>query len=555
MFLKSLRLNCKYGTSIRHYTKKADKILPATNTLSWDTRVPVKLRMEDTAPGNLPPIRVQSMVRNTVEKHGSNTAMVSYDLKDKWTYDEYFEDIQKVAKGFLALGLEPSNGVGIMSYNNPQWFLSSMGAIFAGGLSTGIYTTNSPTTVKYIVDHAPLDIMVLENESILQELLEDQPDLKDMVKNFVLINGQDPRAATWSEMLEEGSQIDNKRLEEIEDKTAVNQACMLVYTSGTTGPPKGAMISHDNVTWSSKIAMDHYGWDQVRILSYLPLSHVAGCMIDCYMGCHTGSEVHFADKDALKGTLVENLKRVRPTRFYGVPRVFEKIAEKMQEVGRSNTGLKKKIGDWAKTTATQHHTDVRNGVKNDSLGYKVAQKLVFSKVHQALGLEQVRKYPHALASAAAPLNIDTHKYFESLDLEIIEFYGATEASGPQTTNLSGTLNRPGSVGHDYLGVHNKILHPDPEGLGEVAVRSRNIFMGYHKNQEKTLESFEDDWFRSGDLGKIDQDGFLWLTGRLKELLITSGGENIAPVPIENNILAELPRVLSTVVVIGNFSRL
>ena len=212
-------------------------------------------------------------------------------------------------------------------------------------------------------------------------------------------------------------------------------------------------------------------------------------------------------------------------------------------------------GDWAKKQATQHITDVRNGVKKDenqSLGYKIAKKVVFDNVHQALGLDQARKYPHGLASAAAPLNLDTHKYFESLDMEIVEFYGSTEASGPQTTNLQGLLNRPGSVGKDYLGVHNKILHPDPEGLGEVAVRSRNVFMGYHKSQEKTLESFEDDWFRSGDLGKIDQDGFLWLTGRLKELLITSGGENIAPVPIENNILAELPRVLSTVVVIGKF---
>ena len=130
-------------------------------------------------------------------------------------------------------------------------------------------------------------------------------------------------------------------------------------------------------------------------------------------------------------------------------------------------------GDWAKKQATQHITDVRNGVKKDenqSLGYKIAKKVVFDNVHQALGLNQARKYPHGLASAAAPLNLDTHKYFESLDMEIVEFYGSTEASGPQTTNLQGLLNRPGSVGKDYLGVHNKILHPDPEGLGEVAVR-------------------------------------------------------------------------------------
>ena len=131
------------------------------------------------------------------------------------------------------------------------------------------------------------------------------------------------------------------------------------------------------------------------------------------------------------------------------------------------------LGHWAKKTATEHHTAVRNGLKkpeNSTFSYKLANKLVFSKIHEALGLEQVRPNPSGFASAAAPLNIDTHKYFESLDLEIVEFYGSTEASGPQATNLAGTLNRPGSVGHEYVGVNNKILNPDPEGYGEVATR-------------------------------------------------------------------------------------
>jgi len=356
--------------------------------------------------------------------------------------------------------------------------------------------------------------------------------------------------------LKVGNEVPDTVLTDIEKSQAVNQACMLIQTSGTTGPPKGVMLSHDNLTWTTRICMEQYNWHKERTLSYLPMSHVAGIFIDCYMSIYAGNEVHFSDKEVLKSTLVENLKRVRPTRIVGVPRVWEKIAEKMQEAGKANSGLKKAIGNWAKKVATRHHTMVRKGkMKPEQFDfqYSLAKKLIFSRIHQALGLDQTQNnhyYPTTM-SGAAPLNLETFLYFQSIDILLPELYGCSETNGPSTTNGAGPKCRPGSTGQAYIGVNNKILDPDENGFGEVAVSSRNVFMGYHKDPIRTEESFQDGWFKTGDLGRFDEDGFLWISGRSKELIITAGGENIAPVPIENNISSELSEIVSNVMVVGD----
>jgi long-chain-fatty-acid--CoA ligase ACSBG len=273
---------------------------------------------------------------------------------------------------------------------------------------------------------------------------------------------------------------------------------------------------------------------------------------------YAATEIHFADQEALKGTLVENLKRVRPTRFLGVPRVWEKIAEKMQEVGKSSKGVKKALATWAKKSATNYHTLVRSGTltpdqikrTDQYFQYWLAKKLILSRIHEALGLENATLMPESTCSSAALLNVETFMYFQSLDIVIYELLGCTE-SVAQTTNTAAPLCKPGSAGQAYVGVHNTILNPDENGIGEIATKSRNVFMGYHRDEVKTKEAVEDGWFKSGDLGKLDEDQFLWMCGRLKELIITAGGENIAPLPIENNIVAELSDILSYVIVIGD----
>lgn len=540
-------------------TAHGDRMIhKAKDYISWSTTEPVKLRMEDSIPGNYPPMLVQTMMRRVVKEHGDRLALVSHDEKIKWTYKEYFEQVQTAAKGFIQLGLQPSHAVGIMGTNCPQWFVSSIASIFAGGLSCGIYVTNSTSTIAYICNHAPVDILVVEDMEMLEMVLADES--LSGVKHFLLMHGETSqeyhgKVTTWSQFMELGKAASDDLLVDREANQAVNKACMLIYTSGTTGPPKAAMLSHDNVTWSTQVSMEHYEWEHEVWMSYLPLSHVAACLIDCYMVMYVAGTTCFADKNALKGTLVDNLRRIRPTKFLGVPRVWEKIQERMQEVGKSTTGVKKLVADWAKATATKHHTLVREGkIKPDQqdLQYRLAKKLVFSKIHEALGLDVAVTTSVPTSSAAAPLNLDTFYYFQSLDIVITTLLGCTETSGPQTTNMSGPLNKPGSEGKTYFGVSNRILNPNEEGCGEIATRSRNVFMGYQKDELKTKEAFDEDgWFRSGDIGRIDSEGFMWLSGRLKELIITAGGENIAPVPIEAAIKHNLASLVAYVVVVGD----
>ena len=336
MLIRTLFLNLKHTRTFS--SNGGDRILPATDYLSWDTKVPVKLRMRDTPPGNWSPVLVQTMLREATNKFGPKTAIVSADGQTQWTYNEYFQNAEKVAKGFISLGLKPLNGVGIMGNNCPEWFLCSIGAIFAGGLSCGIYTTNSPQTVSYIAQHAPLDILVLEDPDMLNYMLNRQTDLEKKVKSFILFNGEDSKALSWNDFMKTSDNVSDTELKQREEAQAVNQACMLIYTSGTTGPPKGVILSHDNVTQQAMVSNWHYGWKDEVYMSYLPLSHVAGLLIDLYMSFCAGSQIHFADKNALKGTLIDNLQRVRPTKFVGVPRVWEKIAEGLQNAGKDTKG-------------------------------------------------------------------------------------------------------------------------------------------------------------------------------------------------------------------------
>lgn len=237
---------CNFNQFARRLHSARDKLEPATDVFTWHTHNPVKLRMEDTRPGNYPPVLVQTMVRESVQKYGPSKALVDCEGDISWTYDQYYAEVLKASKGFISLGLQPYNGVGILAHNNRYWFVSSLAAIFAGGLSCGIYTTNSASTVAFICNHAPLDIMVIESEAHLEKLIKGEPSIAERVKAFVLMHSpSEPRhqkAISWEAMIEKGQKVNDEELHEREKMQAVNKACMLIYTSGTTGPPKGNAI-------------------------------------------------------------------------------------------------------------------------------------------------------------------------------------------------------------------------------------------------------------------------------------------------------------------------
>lgn len=352
----------------------------------------------------------------------------------------------------------------------------------------------------------------------------------------------------WSEL--EAMETDNVeseyqfRLSQI----AVNECCCLIYTSGTVGPPKGVMLSHDNLIFQALVDSNHVEFTQgeERAVSYLPLSHIAAQAGEIFLPLILGATVYFADKDALKGSLMKTLQSAQPTFLCGVPRVYEKMQERMMAIAAQSGTLKKAIGCWAKSVTLAYHTNRMAGVESGSFQYKLADKLVISKVRQALGFQSLR----FLASGGAPMNVETKKYFLSLGIIILDIYGLSE------TTCGLAMCKPDypyfeTVGQTMSGMKTKIINPDEKGQGEICAQGRNVFMGYLNEMDKTVEAIDDDrWYHTGDIGFIDNDGFIFITGRIKELIITAGGENIAAPLIEETIKSECIAI-SNAIVIGD----
>ncbi|XP_065884225.1 long-chain-fatty-acid--CoA ligase ACSBG2-like [Dysidea avara] len=519
----------------------------------------VDIAVGESGVRSLKPITIPQFMKKTVDQLPDGKALCWKNNKeDPWqslTYTQYLKLIYNTAKSFLKLGLEPYHSVGILGFNSVEWFASSLGAMFAGGLSTGIYTTNSPEACHYILENCKANIVVVENQKQLDKIIEIRdklPHLKAIVQYRGEVSKDYPDAYTWEKFLEVGKDMDDSVIDDIINKQEPNQCAMLVYTSGTTGNPKGVMLSHDNLTWVTEALLDTLGRDQwkfgrERVVSYLPLSHIAGTVADMFLGVPFGATVYFAQPDALKGTLVVTLKEVKPTFFFGVPRVWEKMKEKMEEIGRTITGFKAKISAWGRGVGLRGNQNIQKG-QSVPWGWTFANMLVFKKVREGLGLTECRQ----MTVGAAPIHRETLEFFMSVNMPVLELYGMSECTGPQTLSIhSATHWRTGSCGKTMSGAETKIDKPDEHGDGEILFRGRHIFMGYLGMAEKTRETIDDEgWLHSGDIGRIDKDGFLYITGRIKELIITAGGENVPPVYIEDCIKTEVP-FLSNVMLIGD----
>ncbi len=509
---------------------------------------------------------------------------IAYQVKvdGRWqptTWRGFADQVRLAARALMTLGFPRGGKVALLGFNRPEWVILDHAAMMAGGAAAGIYTTCSADEVQYIVHHSEAIVVLVEDAAQLAKLEAKRTELP-LMKAIVMMRGApatgparqrslapsfsgpgERDVLSWDDFLAKAAATPEAALDARLDAIEQADLATLIYTSGTTGPPKGVMLSHGNLAWTAKALIDaggrapsggsgkehgHGGLEAAAeaaasdvSLSYLPLSHIAEQMATIHMPASTGSTVYYAES---LEKIADNLKDCRPTVFFGVPRIWEKfhaaVAAKLVQV----TGAKKRLVEWARKTCSAVNAKRDRGEELPrllALQYALANRLVISKLKAALGFDRAR----LLISGAAPIAPDVLEFFASLDMPIREVYGQSEDTGPTSFNLVGKT-KIGTVGPPLPGLECKIAED-----GEILVRGPNVFLGYFKEPEATAESLEDGWLKSGDLGAFDRDGFLTITGRKKEIIITAGGKNVAPKNIEAAI--KQSSLVGEAVVIGD----
>jgi long-subunit acyl-CoA synthetase (AMP-forming) len=488
-------------------------------------------------------IRIPDILDRTARAHADSPA-----LREKragaWrttTWRDYRDQVRRTARGFIALGLEPSRGVAIIGFNCREWFLAHLGAIHAGGIPSGIYTTSTPDQCRYVADHCDAQVVVVEDATQLAKFLAVRSRLPQL-RAIVQMHGEptSPGVISWAELERRGADVPETALARRIEAQDVHDACTLIYTSGTTGTPKAVVISHDNVIWTAAAGLPALGLQAGdSVLSYLPLSHIAEQAVSLFAPLTVGGCTWFAESMEQLG---DGLRAARPHLFLGVPRVWEKMQERMTAAGAASSPVRRRIAGWARGQGLAAGYAAQGGNTPPPF-YALANAVVFRKVRAALGLDRAR----VLLTSAAPIARSTLEFFLSLGMPICEVYGMSECTGPATISTPSRY-RTGTAGVVLPGAELRIA-PD----GEICMRGRHVFKGYYKDPAGTAEALDaDGWLHSGDIGAIDAEGFLRITDRKKDLIITAGGENIAPQLVEGH-LKSIP-VVSQAVVVGDRQR-
>ena len=457
------------------------------------------------------------------------------------TWRDYRETVRRAGRSLIALGVGPGDHVTIIGYNSPEWFIADLAAIAAGAIPVGIYTTSTPEQCQYIAKHCSARVAFVENAEQLAKFRAVRARLPALAAIVVMQDEPDgDDALSWSQFLALGLSVAEGELDQRIARQREDDVCTLIYTSGTTGVPKAVMLSHRNITWvvetSSRIADVRAGEDMI---SYLPLSHVAEQLFTLHSSSVLGTCIWFAES---LETLGDTLLAVRPRHFLGVPRVWEKIQAKMEAAAARSSPLQKRIVAWARRVGLAGGYADQRGDRRPML-YPIADRLVFSKVRKRLGLDRAR----ILVTGAAPISTRTLEFFLSLGLPVCEVYGMSECTAV-TTFSTPHHYRTGKAGAVIPGTEVRIAAD-----GEICIRGPNVFKGYHNDPVATAEAIDaDGWLHSGDIGTLDADGFIQVTDRKKELIITAGGENIAPQLVESQIKSI--SVVSQAVVVGDRRR-
>ena len=474
-----------------------------------------------------------------VAKHSGKPAL-RFKAGDEWRdigYDELGDAVREIALGLVDLGIEPGDRVAILSHTRPEWTLSNFGILTAGGVSVSIYQTNSPEECHYVLDHSESRAVVIEDGEQLAKIRAIEGELPKLEHVIVMApeEGLDlGDAITLDALRERGRGRDASEWEERIEGVAPEDPCVFIYTSGTTGPPKGCVITHGNYAAIRNMIFEEgvLGGDEVIYL-YLPLAHSFALLVQ-FLALDLGSLIAYWEKDPKK--IIPNLMEVKPTYFPSVPRIFEKLYTMAQANAPDPDGMRKAVEVGVKVRQLQERGEAVPAELQEP--FDAAEEALYKNVRALFGGRM--RY---CASGAAPIAVEILEFFYACGIPVLEGWGMTE------TSTAATANRPdqyrlGSVGKPLPGVEVKIAED-----GEILLRGANIFQGYHRNEEATREALADGWLHTGDVGRLDEDGFLYITGRKKDIIITAGGKNITPANLENDI--KQSRWVSQCVVIGD----
>jgi len=457
-----------------------------------------------------------------------------------WSYQQVGEKVRLLTHGLMARGLQKGDRIAILSNNLPEWPITDFAIFGLQGVVVPIYPTLTPPQIAYILKDAQVTAIFVQDALQYDKIaaIEKEVTSLEQVFSYEPLTG----VVNFDKLLEEGqahAEAFPGAFEESMESIDPEALCSLVYTSGTTGEPKGVMLCHRGFVFDIVNSEARLGLRSDDVfLSFLPLSHLYERLAGHWCPIYKGATIHYA-----RGidTVVEDISVAKPTIMVSVPRLYEKIANAMQEKAEQGSALARNIFYWSIGTGLEYHEKRRQGKVSKWLErrYKLAEKLVFNKVKAKLG----GNFRHPIAGGA-PLSVETLKIFEAIGLPIIEGYGMTE------THLIITLTPPGEVRYGSCGKPIDGIEVKISEDGEVLLRGPIVMLGYYNKPEETKEVIDEEgWLHTGDIGFLDEENYLFLTDRKKNIIVTSGGKNVAPAPIEHKL--KTSKYIDEVCLVGN----
>ena len=481
------------------------------------------------------PRSVPALFAEQAEQQGDRLAIrfKEYGIWHRVTWRQYGDEVRRVAAALLAFGLRHQENVAVLAENRPEWLYCHLGIQTIGGATCGVYPTSSPEQIRYLLNHSEARIVFVENAEQLDKVLAIVAETR--IERIVVWDAKglwgfsDERVSFLEDFLKQGKTFCEMQPGVVDQRLAAvgpEDTAMIIYTSGTTGPPKGAMLAHGGILWVTRAFLSINPVDRNdEVVSYLPFAHIYENLISVFGPLRADYVVNFVES---LDTLFQNLREISPTYFASVPRIWEKLASTVELRMADSTRVKRSLYRLA-VAIGRRHTRARLGPTGASVGlalaYRLASWAALAPLKRRLGFDRTR----IAVCGAAPASPELFEYYHALGVPLIEGYGLTESTGVISVNR---VDRPraGTVGQPILGIE-VILAAD----GEILTRGPHVFKGYFKDPELTAQTVDrEGWLHTGDVGAWE-DGYLKITDRKKDIMITAGGKNITPAYIENKL--------------------